>query len=119
MRMFSTLIQILAVDGSAPAASSVLERLDPPKRAAVVMALLGLMLTGLVLVTCVMLGSHWVRRLARHRPRSRGQRTTSRSPAESRRVRKSLEGILPSVKSGDTVQLDPGSSETIVDPRDQ
>jgi hypothetical protein len=119
MRMFYTSIQILAVNASAPPASSVLERLDPPKRAAVVMALLGLVLTGLVLVTCVMLGSHWVRQLARHRPPQQGERTTSRSPAESRRLRHALDGILPSVKSGDTVQHDSSSSDTIVDPRDR
>jgi hypothetical protein len=99
---------------AAETTTPVLERLDPPRRAVVVMALLGLVLTGLVLVTCVMLGAHWVRRLARHRPHDH---VTSevRSDAESTRVRKSLEAMLPEVKTGDTVQFDAGSKETKVD----
>jgi hypothetical protein len=117
--MFSPVIQILAANTGDAAASSVLERLDPPKRAAVVMALLGLVLTGLVLVTCVMLGGHWVRRLARHRPSGKRSQVVSRSPAENMRMRDALEGILPSAKSADTVQLDSSTSETVVDPPDR
>ena len=45
-----------------------LERLDPPTRARVIMALLGLVLLGVTLVACVMIGGRWVRRLARHSP---------------------------------------------------
>jgi hypothetical protein len=114
--MRATLIQLLAVSTGDTAASSVLERLDPPKRAAVVMALLGLVLTGLVLVTCVMLGGHWVRRIARHRPGAKRARTISRSPAENRRMRDALDSILSSAKSSDTVQLDSSTSDTVVDP---
>jgi hypothetical protein len=51
------------------AGDALIERLDP-RRAAVVMAL-GLTLVGLFLITFVMVGGHWVRRLAPHRP---GQR---------------------------------------------
>ncbi len=51
----------------------VLERLDPPLRAAVVMALLALTLTGLFLVTFAMIGGRWVRRLARQRPNTEFQ----------------------------------------------
>lgn len=47
-----------------------LERLDPPTRARVIMALLGLVLLGVTLVACVMIGGRWVRRLARHSPHS-------------------------------------------------
>jgi hypothetical protein len=113
--MLSTVIQLLAVSTNEAAASSVLERLDPPKRAAVVMALLGLVLTGLVLVTCAMLGGHWVRRMARHRPGSKPAQCVSRNPAESNRLREALDGMLSSTKTGDTVELDSGTSDTVVD----
>jgi hypothetical protein len=93
----------------------VLERLDPPRRAVVVMALLGLVLTGLVLITCVMLGAHWVRRLARHKPNDFLPAIESRGAAERDRLRKSLEPILPDVKTGDTVQIDGSTKETKVD----
>ncbi|MEM8864658.1 MAG: hypothetical protein AAGF31_03835 [Planctomycetota bacterium] len=43
------------------------ERLDPPTRTAVMMALLGLVLLGLLLVACIMVGGRWLRRLARQR----------------------------------------------------
>jgi hypothetical protein len=109
---------VTASASARPAAETtapVLERLDPPRRAVVVMALLGLVLTGLVLITCVMLGAHWVRRLARHRPRDHVNNKV-RSEAESIRVRKSLEAMLPEAKTGDTVQIDAGTKETRVDP---
>ena len=87
------------------AAEPVLERLDPPRRAAVIMALLGLVLTGLLLVTIAMVGGHWVRRLARHRPG--GERLPNSSQAEAarknRQLRESLSAILPDVPSGDSV----------------
>ena len=95
--------------------SPVLERLDPPRRAAVVMALMGLVLTGLVLVACVMLGSHWVRRLARHRPNGASPSAGMRSTAGSMRTRKSLQSMLPDEKTGDTVQIDDSTKETKVD----
>jgi hypothetical protein len=103
---------VTAAETTAP----VLERLDPPRRAAVVMALLGLVLTGLVLVTCVMLGAHWVRRLARHKPNEHLPAGEAKATAERDRLRKSLEPILPDVKSGDTVQIDASTNETKVDP---
>jgi hypothetical protein len=103
---------VMGAETTAP----VLERLDPPRRAAVVMALLGLVLTGLVLVTCVMLGAHWVRRLARHKPNEHLPTGEAKAIAERDRLRKSLEPILPDVKSGDTVQIDASTKETKVDP---
>jgi hypothetical protein len=109
-------LHLVATNARDTAAASVLERLDPPKRAAVVMALLALVLTGLVLVTCIMLGGHWVRRIARHKPGATPSRTVSRDPAESRRLREALDGMLPATKSGDTVQLDASTSDTVVDP---
>jgi hypothetical protein len=54
--------------------------------------------------------------MARHKPGGTQSRTISRSPAESRRLREALDGMLPSTKSGDTVQLDAGTSDTVIDP---
>jgi hypothetical protein len=92
----------------------VLERLDPPRRAAVIMALLALVLTGLFLVLTVMLGAHWVRRLARHRP---GAHKTSpvELRGENERLRDALKSVLPEVKTNDTVQLGSAPGETKVD----
>ena len=55
---------LLAQDAAKP----VLERIDPPRRAALIMALLGLTLVGLFLIVLAMVGGHWARRLARQRP---------------------------------------------------
>jgi hypothetical protein len=102
---------LLAAEATRP----VLERLDPPRRAAVVMALLALVLTGLLMVACAMLGAHWVRRMARHRP----ARVRSRVAVDSignQRVREALHEILPMLKSDDTVHIDPSTKETKVDP---
>ena len=109
----SSMICLVAV---ADPAGPVLERLDPPRRAAVVMALLGLVLTGLVLITCVMLGAHWVRRLARHKPAGRRADSAANDAAENRRLRSALEGVLPSHKTGDTIHIDGSTKETKADP---
>jgi hypothetical protein len=102
-----------AASFAARAGDDVLNRLDPPRRAAVVMALLGLTLVGLFLVAFAMVGGHWVRRLARHRP---GQRTFGKPvTAEAASLREALEGILPEVKSSDTVLLDSSSKDTRAD----
>jgi hypothetical protein len=100
---------LLAAAPSGP----VLERLDPPRRAAVIMALLALVLTGLLLVTIAMLGGHWVRRLARHKPAA--EHTSSRSGAVNQRLRHALETILPTTKTGDTVHIDASTKDTKVD----
>src|SRR3954465_5660913 len=91
------------------AGDAVLERLDPPRRAAVIMALLGLTLIGLFLITFVMVGGHWVRRLARHRP---GRKRTSMNPSGDQQLREALTTILPDVKSSDTMLIDSPSKET-------
>jgi hypothetical protein len=93
------------------AGDAVLERLDPPRRAAVVMALLGLTLIGLFLIVFVMVGGHWVRRLARHRP---GRRAARSLPADAQ-LREALEMLVPDVKSNDTVLIDRPSRDTKVD----
>jgi len=90
----------------------VLERLDPPRRAAVVMALLGLTLVGLFLVATILVGGHWVRRLARHRPA--GSRHSARAATISE-LQDSLDMMLTDMEKGDTVLLDTPSKETKVD----
>jgi hypothetical protein len=43
------------------------QKLPPTTYAAAMMALLGILLVGLFLVTATLLGGHWVRRLGKHR----------------------------------------------------
>jgi hypothetical protein len=97
---------------AAPSIDPVLERLDPPRRAAVVMALLGLTLVGLFLITTILVGGHWVRRLARHRPA--GSRRSERPPRISE-LQESLDATLPDMKKGDTMLIDRLSKDTKVD----
>ena len=53
-----------------------------------------------------MLGGHWVRRLARHKPGER-RSSTARTPShKNRRLRESLQSILPEAKTDDTIQID-------------
>jgi hypothetical protein len=92
----------------------VLEQLDPPRRAAVIMALLALVLTGLFLVVGVMLGAHWVRRLARHKPSHR-RSSLNDAALQNEHLRDALASVLPEVKTNDTVQLGNSPGETKVD----
>ena len=103
---------IAVVFAAQQAGDAVIERLDPPRRAAVIMALLGLTLVGLFLITFVMVGGHWVRRLARQRP---GQRRPGPTAVTEDRLRAALQGILPDMKSSDTMLLDSSSKETKVE----
>lgn len=93
---------------------AVLEQLDPPRRAAVLMALLGLVLVGLALVACAMIGAHWVRRVARHKPGARRAEVVEAS-AQNRQLREALATVLPMAKSDDTIQLGTAPSETKLD----
>ena len=43
------------------------EKIPPPTRAAVLMALLGILLLGMLMVVATLLGGHWVRRWGAHR----------------------------------------------------
>jgi len=93
---------------------SVFSQLSPPKRAALVMTLLGLVLVGLFLVTFAMLGAHWVRRLARHKPQQHA--TNAADQAErNQRLRESLRSVLSEGKTGDTVELGRTPGETKLD----
>ena len=111
-RPITALYWICSLVAAAPA-EPVLERLDPPRRAAVVMALLALVLTGLLLVTCVMLGAHWVRRMARHKPTS--PQTVTRNAPSNQRLRDALESILPTANTGDTIHSDASTKDTKID----
>ena len=103
-------VVLLAADD---AAEPVLERLDPPRRAAVVMALLALTLVGLFLVILTMVGGHWVRRLARHRP-ARGLSSLDAGAPDESQLRQALESVLPEAKTDDTVQFKRTPSDTKV-----
>jgi hypothetical protein len=103
-------VRLLAIAAQQPG-DSLLERLDPPRRAAAIMALLGLTLIGVLLITFVMVGGHWVRRLARQRPGSR----TGASAAATQKLRDALRAFLPDIKSGDTIVLDTPSKDTRVE----
>jgi hypothetical protein len=92
----------------------VLEQLDPPRRAAVIMALLALVLTGLFLVLAIMLGAHWVRRLARHKPGAQ-KTNSSGSDSPNERWRDALRSVLPDVKTKDTIQLGHSPGDTQAD----
>jgi hypothetical protein len=89
----------------------VIERLDPPRRAAVLMALLAFLLLGLVLVACVMIGARWVRHLARQR---RGS-TANATAAENRRLREALHPVLPDGKGDETIVIDECTGDTRAD----
>jgi hypothetical protein len=94
------------------AAEPLIEQLDPPRRAAVLMAILGLVLLGLALVACAMIGGRWVRRLARERQGP----TTLTAHVENQRLRTALEPILPA--AGDTAEtkiIRRTSDQTIAD----
>ena len=92
-------------------AKPLFERLDPPRRAAVLMAILGLVLLGLGLVACVMIGGRWVRRIAR----VRHGRTKNIAHIENQRLRARLQPILPDAATGDTTVAEPPSDETVAD----
>ena len=94
-----------------PVAEPLIERLDPPRRAVVVMALLGIVLVGLLLVGCVMIGAHWVRRMARH---SRG-RTVLTSNVANQRLREALRPILPDAKTDETTIVRKSTDDTVAD----
>ncbi|HEY4234959.1 MAG TPA: hypothetical protein VGM76_16115 [Lacipirellulaceae bacterium] len=91
------------------AAEPLIERLDPPRRAAVIMALLAITIIGLFLVTCVLLGGHWARRLARRRhPPSDGN-----TNIENERMRSALQPILPAGPTDETTVIRPASNDTV------
>jgi len=96
----------------------VLDRLDPPKRAAVIMAVLALVLTGMALIAAAMIGAHWVRKLARQRPRNNALSGDALANLQNEHLRASLKELLPKADTADTantVQINPADSDTKVD----
>jgi hypothetical protein len=96
------------------AAKPVLERIDPPRRAAIIMALLALTLVGIFLVVLAMVGGHWARRIARQRP-EQGSGSGGMTYSAEERLRQSLASLLPEAKTDDTVQFGKSSPDTKVD----
>jgi hypothetical protein len=90
-------------------AEPLIERLDPPRRAAVVMALLAIVIVGLFLVAVAMLGGHWARRLAR-RQHGRSDKHTN---IENQRLRSALHPILPAGNTDETTISNPAGSDTV------
>jgi len=99
---------LLAIEESA---EPLIEQLDPPRRAAVLMAILALVLLGLALVACAMIGGRWVRRLARDRHGP----TTLTTHVENQRLRTVLEPILPTGDAAETKIIRRASDQTIAD----
>jgi hypothetical protein len=101
---------------AAQPAQPVLERLDPQRRTAVIMAIIWMVVIGLILVTCTMLGGRWVRRIARQRPRTTRLATSSPSAEENTNLRESLDGVLPPVDPNETIHTERHKGETKIDP---
>jgi hypothetical protein len=110
-------IVLVAALESADAAEPLIERLDPPRGAAVLMAILGLVLVGLLIVTCVMIAGRWTRRVARHRHGP----TRNTGHVENRRLREALAPLLAddgdgeAKSAGETAVVRRRSDETVAD----
>jgi hypothetical protein len=91
-------------------AEPLIERLDPPRRAVVIMALLAIALVGLFLVTFAMVGGHWVRKLARSKRGPSDQHTN----VENERLRSALRPILPTGTTEETTVTKPASNDTVI-----
>jgi len=98
----------LAVLAFQESAEPLLERLDPPRRVAVMMALLGLVLVGLTLVACVMISARWVRHLGRHEH----GRTKCTTNIENQRLRTAIGSILPTGEASETAVAQPTNNDT-------
>ena len=91
------------------------QKLPPPTRAAVIMALLGIVLVGLLIVAIILLGGHWVRRQGVHRrgrsvppdrqPLHRQKDLFENSPANA--------SLNPPKASSDAVSDQSNSGETL------
>src|SRR5262245_36255994 len=107
---------MLAVLWAAQPSQPVLERLDPRRRTAVIMAIIGMLVIGFLLVTCTMLGARWVRRIARQKPRPSRMAISPPSQEEIENSRASLDGVLPQVDPDETIHSDRPKGETKIDP---
>jgi hypothetical protein len=100
---------------AAQTAQPVLERLDPQRRTAVIMAIIWMVVTCVLLVVCTMLGARWVRRIARQRPRPPRLDDAALSSTENRNLRAALDGLLPNVDPNDTIHTDRKTGDTRID----
>ena len=107
---------LLGLFAAAKQAVPLIEQLEPYRKVAVVMALLGIVLVGVFLVAATMLGGNWVRRLARHKPSHRTTDTSANYAAQNRRLRETLHELLPDVGGQDTVHIEQATGETKVEP---
>ena len=88
----------------------LIQQLDPERNVAVSLALLGLVLIGITLVACIMIGGHWVRKLARS---SLPKRTFE--SRDNAKLREKLAIHLPEGDPAETTLADPAADETKVD----
>jgi hypothetical protein len=79
----AALLGLLAWFLAADAKQLPWDRLDPVRRAQVLMALLGLLLLGFLLIMLVLVGGRYARRLARQRPANRSPSETAQQPKRS------------------------------------
>lgn len=84
---------------------TVLEQLDPGRRAAVVMALVGLGMLGALLLALVMLGGRWARQ-------DRPQRRAHRSEHRPRQVGRAVHPQITEYVAGETVVRLPPDEDT-------
>ena len=93
------------------------ERLPPPARAAVLMALLGIALLGMLLIVVILLGGHWVRRIGAHRrgPSVPPDRLPVSRPPTDETLASDEETIQGSQAAVDTVRNPPlNRDETVI-----
>ncbi|QDT72087.1 hypothetical protein [Lacipirellula limnantheis] len=91
------------------------EKLSPPASAAVLMALLGIALLGLLIIVVILLGGHWVRKQGSFR---RGPSVPPDRLPISRRASEAAgpldaETIAPTQADVDTVRQRPHRDETV------
>lgn len=102
--------------GAANPAIPLIERLDPYRKVAVIMALLALIVIGVFLVAATMLGGNWARRLARQRPGACSKVLSKDHGVYVHHSRAKLEGVPPEIDTKNTVNIDRTTDETKVQP---
>lgn len=88
----------------------LIQQLDPKRNVALMMALLGLVLIGITLVACVMIGGHWVRKLARSSPPKKAFEAR-----DNTKLREQLAIHLPEGDPDETTLADPAMDDTKAD----
>jgi hypothetical protein len=101
---------------AAQPAEPVLERLDAPKRAFVIMAIIFIAVIGLLLVMCTMLGARWVRGIARQRPRPTRHESGTRSSRAMNDLDAHTDSTSPRAGPDETIHIDRQMDDTKVDP---